>query len=99
MCVFNVIVWYVCALVCDGVWCVCVRVCVIFMGVLFVRFVLLYLNVFVCFVWDVLCDVWFVVVCVFVCVFRLMCSYVVSVDYCVMLCDFIHVVVVCLSVL
>ena len=25
-CVFNVTVWIVCALVCDGVKCVCVRV-------------------------------------------------------------------------
>ena len=24
---FNVIVWFVCALVCDGVWCVCAFVC------------------------------------------------------------------------
>ena len=24
--VFDVIVWYVCALVCDSVWCVCVCV-------------------------------------------------------------------------
>ena len=23
MCVFNVIVWFVCASVCDGVWCLC----------------------------------------------------------------------------
>ena len=22
LCVFNVMVWFVCALVCDGVWCV-----------------------------------------------------------------------------
>ena len=32
-CVFNVLVWIVCALVCDGVWCVCVCVfsCVLFL--------------------------------------------------------------------
>ena len=27
LCEFDVIVWYVCALVCDGVWCVCAFVC------------------------------------------------------------------------
>ena len=37
-CVFNVVVWFVCDLVCDGVWCECVCVC-IFSCVLFVRFV------------------------------------------------------------
>ena len=36
MCVFNVIVCFVCDLVCDGVWCVCG--CVMYC-VLFVRFV------------------------------------------------------------
>ena len=25
LCVFSVTVWFVCALVCDGVWCVSVR--------------------------------------------------------------------------
>ena len=29
MCVFNVIVWFVRALVCDGAWCVCACVCFI----------------------------------------------------------------------
>ena len=44
---FDVVVWFVCALLCDGVWCLCVRVCV--SCVLFVRFVLLCLNMLVCF--------------------------------------------------
>ena len=84
-CVVSVIVWFVCALVCDGVWCVCVRVRV-FLCVVCAACFLFYLNVFVCFVWDVLCDdVRFVLVFVFVCV-RLMCFCVVSVEYCVMLC-------------
>ena len=43
LCMFNVVACVVCALVCDGVWCVCVRLrvrsCVVF-----VRFVLLCLN-------------------------------------------------------
>ena len=42
-------------------------------------------NMFVCFVWDVLCDdAWFVFVFVFVCVHS-MCLCVVSVEYCVMM--------------
>ena len=47
-------------------WClVCVHVHDL-LCVLFVRFV--FVDVFVCFVWDVLCDVvWFVVVRVIVC--------------------------------
>ena len=28
-CGFNVIAWFICALVCDGVWCVCAFVCVL----------------------------------------------------------------------
>ena len=40
-CKFTVVVWFVCALVRDGVWCVCARV---FSCVLFVRFVLLCSN-------------------------------------------------------
>ena len=27
LCVIDVLVWFVCALVCDGVWCVCAFVC------------------------------------------------------------------------
>ena len=38
-----------------------------------------------CFVWDGLCDVAWCVVVFCLCVFRLMCFCVVSVDYCVML--------------
>ena len=53
LCEFNVIVWFVCALVCDGVWCVCACV---FSCVLFVRFAVLCSNMFVCFAWDVLHD-------------------------------------------
>ena len=34
--VFSVTVWFVCVLVCDGVWCVCACACFI---VLFVRIV------------------------------------------------------------
>ena len=86
-------------------WCVMVSgVCVcafVRVHVLFVRFVLLCSNMFVCFVWDVLCDdVWFVV-CVCVCVIRLMCLRVVSVEYCVMLYGvtfLFYVLVVCLCV-
>ena len=44
LCMFNVIVWFVRALVCDGVCCVCACV---FSCVLFVRLVLLCLNLFV----------------------------------------------------
>ena len=63
-CNVDVIVWFVGALVCDGVWCVCAFVWCL---VSFVRFVLLCSNLVVCFVWDVLCDdEWFVFVCVFV---------------------------------
>ena len=29
-CVFNVNVWFVCALVCDGVWCGCACVFLVF---------------------------------------------------------------------
>ena len=35
LCVFDVIVWFVCALVCGGIWWVCALVCV--SCVLFVR--------------------------------------------------------------
>ena len=35
---FNVIVWFVCALVCDGVWCVCAYVCAFLCGVCAVCF-------------------------------------------------------------
>ena len=57
---FNVFAWFVCALMCDVVWCVwcCLGSCLfVFLGCV----VLLCLNV--CVVWDVLCDV---VWCVFV---------------------------------
>ena len=71
LCELDVIVWFVCALVCDGVWCVCACV---FSCVLFVRFVLLCSNMFMCFVWDVLCDhAWFVFVFVFVCFVQCVC--------------------------
>ena len=58
---------------------VCVYVCG-FSCVLFVLFVLLCSNMFVCFVWDALCDdVWFVLFCV--CVIPLMCLRVVYVEF------------------
>ena len=65
--VFNVVVWFVSAWECDGVWCVCV--CVIYCVCCLCGLLLLYLNVVVWFVWGVLCDVvWFAVVSVIVCV-------------------------------
>ena len=62
---FGVVVWLMCALACDGVWCVCVCMCYC---VVFVRVVLVCWNMFVCFVWDVVCDdVWFAFVVALVC--------------------------------
>ena len=40
LCMFNVVVWFVCALVCDGVWRVCVRLCVFLCVVCAVCFVM-----------------------------------------------------------
>ena len=70
LCELDVIVWFGCALVCVGVWCVrlCVLLCVAGAGCLLCS------NMFVCFVWDVLCDdAWFVFVFVFVCFVQCVC--------------------------
>ena len=77
---------------------VCVRVCAFSCVVCAVCFVVFE---YVCVVRDVLCDdVWFVC-CVCVCVIRLMCLRVVSVEYCVMLYGvtlLFYVLVACLCV-
>ena len=87
-CVFSVTVWFVCALVCDGVWCVCV--CVFYCIVCAMCF-LLCLNMFVRFVWDVVsADVWFVLAFVFAC-----CASCVLCGVCGVLCDAVCGAVLC----
>ena len=39
LCELNVIVWFVCAFMCDGVWCVGVRLCVLLYVVCAICFV------------------------------------------------------------
>ena len=95
----DAIVWLVCALVCGGVWCAYVCACVCYC-VLCVRFVLLCLNMVVCFVWDGLCDdVWLLSL------FCLCVSFnVFACDVCGIMCDavwcavHVRVFVVCLCV-
>ena len=47
-CAFNVVVWFVCALVCDSVWCVCVRLCAVVCVVCAVCFLRVSMCVCVC---------------------------------------------------
>ena len=69
---FDAVVWSACALVCDGVWCLCVRLCVFLCAVCAVCFVVFEYDCV--FVWNVLCDdVWFVIVVVFVCFVQCVC--------------------------